>query len=183
MRRGFARLQGLAYITWHARHLLYHILLGVAWMWIIRDQLSVYSPQLLLLSITGSVFPDVEHLVFFLFSGKRDPYSVQIKKYVWHRDWRVLATFIERGHKYNTRLSYHNIYTIVLCVVIGFIFLVFRGYPYFVFTGAMVIHYVFDMMDDIALLGYTNSNWFRWGGARTREKKVFWKKLDRSIDR
>ena len=29
--------------------------------------------------------------------------------------------------------------------------------------GAMIIHYIFDIADDLLSLGYINSNWKRWG--------------------
>ena len=34
--------------------------------------------------------------------------------------------------------------------------------------GAMLLHYLFDIGDDIVTLGQINPNWKRWGGVKPR---------------
>lgn len=163
--------------------MVYHFLLGSVWMWIIKDQTGIYSPSLLFLSLFGSVFPDFEHLLFFFTYGKRDAYTKQIKAYIHDGDWRVLIRFIEKGHKYNTELRYHNVYTIMVLGIATAVLFTFQRYGGAVFAGAMITHYLFDMLDDLATLGKLNTNWYHWGGDDTKSSPSLWKHIDRTIER
>ena len=183
MNKTVTKIRGLGYLFWHARHMMYHLLFGVAWMWVVQDQWGMYSNTLFALSLLGSVFPDFDHLLFFFTYGKRDAYTKQIKGYINHGDWRVLIRFLEKGHKYNTKLRYHNIYTVAGLTGITTIFLVVRWYSGFIFTGAMVIHYLFDILDDLATLGKLNKNWYRWGKTVKKSNPAIWKHLDKTIQR
>ncbi len=177
------KIWGIGYLFWHARHMVYHLLLGAVWMWVVQDQTAIFSPSLLFVSLLGSIFPDVEHLLFFFTYGKRDAYTAWVKTYVKHRDWRVLIRFLEKGHKYNTKLRFHNIY--IVGILIGAAALFFRVHFYggFIFTGAMLIHYCFDIMDDLATLGKLNKNWYRWGKTIKKNNPAIWKDLDKTINR
>lgn len=177
------KIRGLGYLFWHARHMIYHLLLGVTWIWVIQDHIGIYSPTLLFISLLGSVFPDFEHLLFFFTYGKRDSYTKQIKGYINNRDWRVLIRFIEQGHKYNTTLRYHNVYAMMGLMGITALFYFIGSYTGFIFTGAMVIHYLFDILDDLATLGRLNKNWFRWGRGKLPNDASIWKYLDKTIPR
>jgi len=163
--------------------MIYHLLLGFVWMSFVRDQTGIYSPFLLLLSLFGSIFPDFEHLLFFFTYGKADEYTAWIRTYIRNRDWRVLVRFLEKGHKYNTKLRYHNIYAIISLIGITTLFLVVHVYSGFIFTGAMLIHYCFDILDDLASLGRLNKNWFRWGKGKLRSTSSVWNDLDKTIPR
>lgn len=177
------KIRGIGYLFWHARHMIYHLLLGALWMWVVQDQIGIYSTPLLLLSLFGSVFPDFEHLLFFFTYGKSDAFTAWVKSYIQKKDWRVLIRFLEKGHKYNTKLRYHNMYSIVGLTAVAVISF-FAGWDsLFVFTGAMVIHYLFDILDDLAMLGKLNRNWYRWGRGRLPNDASIWKYLDKTIPR
>lgn len=163
MRKTTAKIRGLGFIVWHARHELYHILLGLVWAWFLRELWQEFNFRWVVLAIFGSLLPDAEHILYFLSYGKSDTYTKDIVDYIKKRQWRVLTAFIETGHKYNTNLAYHNFYTVCIlgfCIVCAF---VFDWRSLIVFIGAMVIHYLFDIADDIVTLGYINENWKRWG--------------------
>ncbi len=177
------KIRGLGYLFWHARHMIYHLLLGTLWMWVVQDQTGIYSPALLFMSLLGSVFPDFEHLLFFATYGKKDAYTAWVKTYMKHGDWRVLVRFIEKGHKYNTKLRFHNIYVVTLFLILSIGFFQMQVSSGFIFTGAMVIHYLFDMLDDFATLGKLNKNWYRWGKTIRKSNPALWKELDETIQR
>ena len=183
MKRTFGKIRGVGYIFWHARHMFYHLLLGALWMWVIQDQMGIYTRTLLSLSLFGSIFPDVEHLLFFLTFGKKDEYTTWVKSYVKHGDWRVLIRFIEKGHKYNTKLRFHNIYFVLLLVILTVGFFKLHVFSGFIFTGSMVIHYLFDIIDDLASLGKVNKNWYRWRKPAKKINPAIWKDLDNTINR
>jgi hypothetical protein len=171
MRRSIARIKGLGFILWHARHEFYHVLLGVAWAWIMREVLDEFNLKLLILAIVGSVLPDIDHFFYFLTYGKMDQYSKDIRTFLKERQWRALTVFIETGHKYNTSLSYHNIYFVVILFAVATISFFLDQEAWVALIGAMVIHYIFDIADDYGRLGYMNANWKRWGRGNKHKKK------------
>ncbi len=173
MRKTTAKLRGLAYIFWHSRHMGYHLLIGLAWIWLLREVWNGIHPWWILLSLFGSLFPDAEHMVFFLRKRNHDDYAKMAVSLLRDREWRTLAKFIEKGHKYNTKLAYHNIYSICILGVVLAIALRVNAKSLAVFIGAMIFHYLFDICDDLAILGKLNPNWFRWGnGIKKRRKAV-----------
>lgn len=171
MRRSIARIRGLAFILWHARHEFYHILLGLMWAWVLREAWDEFSARWILFSVLGSLLPDAEHFVYFITYGRRDPYTRQIVSMILKRQWRALTVFIEHGHKYQTDLSYHNVYTIALLLGVAVLSVAYDWRVWVIVTGAMIIHYLFDIVDDIVTLGYVNPNWKRWGNGRKTDNQ------------
>lgn len=166
-----ARVKGLGFIFWHARHELYHALFGVAWAWFLRELWGEFSFKWLVLSVWASLLPDIEHLVYWIDWGKQDPYVRKIKSFLKNRQWRLLTVHIEKGHKDLTELSYHNFYVVIGLFVLTCVFFIFDLNALVVVGGAMVIHYVFDIVDDFVTLGYLNTNWKRWGNGKRKKKK------------
>jgi len=169
LRHRVAQVKGLGFLFWHARHELYHALLGVAWAWLLREIWGEFQIKWLLLSVWASLLPDVEHLLYWIRWGKKDPYVTQIKAFLKSHQWRLLTVHIERGHKEVTELSYHNVYIVLFLFILTFIFFLFDWNAWVVIGGAMVIHYIFDIFDDFVTLGYLNSNWKRWGNGKRRQ--------------
>jgi hypothetical protein len=162
-RRHIARVKGLGFIFWHARHELYHVLLGVAWGWVLRETWGEFNVRWLTLSLFGSLLPDVEHFIYFFTYGRKDPYNATIRQFLKNGEWRMVTVYMEHGHKYNIDLSYHNFFVIAFLLLLATVAFLFDRNSWVVFFGAMVIHYVFDVLDDIVTLGYINPNWKRWG--------------------
>lgn len=166
MRRTFARVRGLGFILWNARHMAYHILIGLVWAWIMREIWGEFNPKWFITSAVGSVLPDLDHINYLLGYGKKESYSQEIFKMLKNREWRKLAVFVATGHKYNTNLSYHNIYFVGFLTILAAAASYFDWRAGFILIGAMISHYLFDMFDDIVILGEINSNWSRWGKPR-----------------
>lgn len=163
-----ARIKGLLYVLWHARHELYHVLLGLVWAWVLREIWNELNAKWIILAIFGSLLPDAEHILYFISYGRKDSYTKDVVAMLRNRQWRSLTTFIETGHKYNTNLAYHNIYTIIGLFAVSYISFLYEWRSWIVITGAMIIHYLFDIADDLLTLGYINSNWKRWGNGKKK---------------
>ena len=168
MKQSIAKIKGLGYILWHARHMLYHLLIGLVWAWFLREMWDVFSWKITLLAVFGSFLPDIEHLIYFFVSGKKDEYSKQVKAFFKAHEWRVLTSFVETGHKYNTNLSYHNVYFVVFLLILTILCFLFDWEVWMAVLGAMVLHYLFDIFDDYRTLGYLNDNWKRWGSKKKK---------------
>ena len=171
IRRHIARIKGLGFIFWHARHEMYHALLGIAWVFLLQELWGTFNTKWIFLAVFGSLLPDVEHLVYFFTYGRKDPYTATIKQFLKNGKWRMVTVYIENGHKHNIDLSYHNFYVIAFLLIVATAAFFVDWNSWVVFFGAMVSHYVFDVVDDIVTLGYINPNWKRWGKRQEDEKK------------
>ena len=167
MKHKVARIKGLGFVLWHARHEFYHILLGLVWSWFLREQWGEFNVKWVWLAVFGSLLPDVDHLLFFFGYGREHDYTKHIIELLRKHEWRKFVVYVEHGHKYQTGLSYHNYYIVLVFLSIGVLSSFFDWQSGVVFFGAIVIHYIFDIFDDLMMLGEVNANWTRWG----REKK------------
>ena len=147
----------------------YHVLLGLVWAWILRERWGEFNLGWIALAIAGSLLPDLDHLWYVWGYGKHDDYTVQIKEFLKSRQWRNLITFIERGHKQVTTLSSHSLYFMLILLGLGLASSLYSWEVGVILFGAMVIHYAFDIWDDILQLGSVNPNWKRWGRPKPRQ--------------
>ena len=156
----------VARITWYLKHETIHVLIGVAFAWFLREFWGEYSSKQLYLSIIGSLVPDLDHFIFFFFYGRKDPYSIQVKEFLRQGKISNLASFMAAGHKDNTNLWSHNIYNIGF-LLLGVVFFYQLDWKMaVVLLGSMILHFVFDIIDDLVVLGTVNPNWKRWGRPR-----------------
>lgn len=163
MGRSVARVKGVGFILWHARHELYHVLLGLLWAWFLRERWNEFNPRWIWLAVIGSLLPDADHFWYFVTYGKKDVYTKTIKTFILKHEWRRLVLFMQNGHKYNTNLSTHNYYVMAIFLTISIFASVHEWHVGVILTGAMIIHYVFDVADDFFTFGRINPNWKRWG--------------------
>lgn len=166
MRMNIARVKGLAYILWHGKHMLFHVLWGLMWAWFLREHWHEFNPKLIWTAVIGSILPDADHFLYFFTYGKHDPYTRAVASLFRNRQWRMLTRFISQGHKHNTKLTFHNYYMIGICAAIGILASAIDWQAGVVLFGAMVSHFLFDITEDMLLLGRINPNWARWGRGR-----------------
>lgn len=167
MRRSVAKLRGLGFIFWHARHEFYHVLLGLLWAWFLRERWGEFNHRWIWTSIFGSLLPDLDHFYYFLGYGKSAAYTSQIKSMLKNRQWRNVTVFVEAGHKREAYTATHNYYTMVLLLVVSLLSSRYEWETGVILFGAMLIHYLFDVTDDLLVLGRINPNWKRWGRGRS----------------
>lgn len=163
MKNSLARIRGLGFILWQSRHMGYHVMLGLLWAWFLREQWGEFNVRWIVTAAIGSVLPDIDHLNYFFGYGKNDSYTKTVFGHVKKGEWRKLFYFISTGHKYNTNLSYHNIYVTGILIASTFLASFFDWRFGVVLLGAMVSHFLFDIFDDLVQLHTLNKNWGRWG--------------------
>ncbi|MEK7533360.1 MAG: hypothetical protein AAB542_02895 [Patescibacteria group bacterium] len=163
MHKTFIRVKGLGYMLWQARHMAYHVMLGLLWAWFLRERWGVFNLTWIVTAAVGSLLPDVDHIYYFFGYGRRDSYTQQMFGLIRRNEWSRLFHFIATNHKNNTNLSYHNIYVVILLALFAGAASLVDWQTGVVLFGAMVLHYLFDIADDIVQLGGINSNWKRWG--------------------
>jgi len=156
----------MGFILWQSRHMAYHVMLGLLWAWFLRELWGEFNLKWIWTAVIGSVLPDIDHFNYWLGYGRHDTYTQEVLAHLKKREWRMLFYVVATGHKLNTSLSYHNIY------VVGILIALSAGASFYdwrigvVLFGAMVTHYLFDIADDLVVLGEMNSNWKRWGRPR-----------------
>lgn len=146
----------------------YHVLIGFVWAWFLREKWGEFNLGWIWLSIIGSLLPDIDHFFYFFTYGKYDSYTQQLKGLILERKWRRLSLFVSKNHKFNTELTSHNLYFIAFLFGLSFISSIFDWQTGMILFGAMILHYTFDIFDDLMMLGTINPNWKRWG----RKKKI-----------
>ncbi len=155
-------------MVWYSKHEFTHVLIGLVYAWYLREIWGEFSVRQIYWSVFGSLLPDVDHLIFFFFYGRSDPYSLQVKKFLHEGNFGRLISFVSLSHKKNTNLWSHNVY-IVTVLFLGALFsFQFDWKVGIILFGSMFLHFVFDIVDDILLLGGLNPNWKRWGRNRKR---------------
>ncbi len=162
-------VRGLGFIVIHARHEFYHILLGLFWAWFLRERWNEFNIRWIWFSMLGSLLPDMDHLLYFFVYGKRDQYSILVKTFLRAKKWRSLTVFVEKGHKEQTNLISHNYFSMMMLLGCSLLSSLSEWRIGVILFGAMIIHYMFDIMDDLFQLGRVNPNWKRWG----RNKKNY----------
>ena len=168
MRRGIAKIKGLGFVLWHARHMGYHVLVGLGWVWMLSKRWDESLPSVwIITSVIGSLLPDVDHLFYLFGHGRGDDYSGHIRELLHERKWRAVIVFMENGHKHNFGLVTHNYIVMIVLMIVGAVASVIDWNVGVVLIGAMFLHYLFDILDDLVLLGRTNPNWKRWGRAKS----------------
>jgi hypothetical protein len=161
MRRSVARLKGIGFILWHAKHEVFHVLLGLMWAWFLRETWQQFNIRWIIVSIIGSLLPDLDHFFYFFVYGRKDIYAKQAKSFLKGREWRILTKFLETGHKYQTDLITHNFNFVIFLFLLSLASFFYDWKVGVVLFGAMLTHYLFDIVDDILTLGYVNVNWKR----------------------
>ncbi|HUD19930.1 MAG TPA: hypothetical protein VMR81_05820 [Patescibacteria group bacterium] len=179
LRRSVARIRGMGFILWQARHEFYHVLLGLMWAWVMREQWQEFNVKWIWTAIFGSLLPDADHFVYWLTYGKRDPYTKAIFTFLKNKEWRILVKFIARGHKYNTNLTFHNYYVVALLFTGCVIAYMYDSRFWVILFGAMLTHYAYDIFEDVLILGHVNPNWKRLG--RSKKSMVVGPPIDEII--
>jgi hypothetical protein len=134
-------------------HMFIHILLGI----VIGVWLELTAVQIVTLGMLA-MLPDLEHIVFFLTYGKKTKYAKKEKYYLLKGDIKGLVNFCKKNHKFNTSLYFHNAIVPILLIwgSINFI----DNHWVSAILATLASHYIFDIVEDLLILGKINSNWF-----------------------
>lgn len=150
-------------LIWYSKHESTHVLVGLVYAWFLRESWGSFSTSQIFWAALGSLLPDLDHLIYFFFYGRSDAYSLQVKQFLRQGQLVNLFRFVAKGHKYNTDLWSHNVYIVSLLFLGVSASSLFDWQLGMILFGSMVLHLLFDIVDDLIFLGYLNTNWRRWG--------------------
>lgn len=143
------------------KHTFTHLLLGLLYAWFLREVWQELSAWYIFLAALASVLPDVDHFIYFFTYGRREWYAIEVRKLMRQGQIRTMLYFMKHNHKYNTGLATHNLYFLGLFFLLSFISFQFDSKTGVVIFGAIVLHLLFDLIDDLWILGHLNENWKR----------------------
>lgn len=147
-------------ILWHSKHELTHLIIGVGWTYLLVKYLGFTHYPTIYLALFGSLLPDIEH-VYHIFVGSRGTlYSTTVRKHLRKRQLASIARLMETNHK-DIYLPLHNVFWMLGLSLLTFLFYYSDHYSLMIVISSMVLHYAFDLVDDIYKLRRFNPNWFR----------------------
>ncbi len=150
------------------KHYSGHVMVGLVWAWVLREIWQEFVPHRFLLAIIGSLIIDLDHFLQALVYGRKDWYGRGIRQFLKKGQVRNLWIFIRENHKHNTGLVTHNIYFLGFFLVLAIACFITDRNSGVVFFGAMVLHLIVDILDDIWVLGRINENWKRLKVAKAK---------------
>ena len=138
-------------MVWHSKHMIVHVLLGLRWATFLLGRGDI-TFHWIAVATFGSLLPDIEHIMYFLTYGRHDEYTQQLFRLLKSRQWTCAFRYCETGHKTNTKLYYHNFYTVGFLILLCVISLMVDLFSFGLLIGSMVSHYLFDAAEDMALI-------------------------------
>lgn len=159
--RYFRRIGSVGWFVWQARHEFTHVLIGLMYAWFLREWWQELNFSYILLAAAGSVLIDVDHLLYWFLYGKNDWLAKEVRRLIRQGQLRNVWLLIKYNHKYNTGLATHNIYFIGFFFLLSITSFQFDWKTGVVLFGATVLHLLFDVTDDLWVLGHVNDNWKR----------------------
>jgi hypothetical protein len=109
----------------------------------------------------GSLLPDVEHIYYHLILNRKKPYSREIKVLLKNREIGNLIKFLEENHKKSSFLPFHHVFVAGMALLATLNAFIYGREGTVVFLGAITLHYLLDIGDDVMMLGKLNPNWTR----------------------
>ncbi|HCM37152.1 MAG: hypothetical protein UV61_C0013G0014 [Candidatus Gottesmanbacteria bacterium GW2011_GWB1_43_11] len=143
------------------KHTFTHLLIGLVYAWILRELWQQLSTWYITLSALASILPDLDHGLYFAAYGRKEWYALEVRKLLKQGQIRTLVYFMKTNHKYNTGLATHNIYFLGAFLVFALLSFTHDSKTGVVIFGAIVLHLLFDAIDDVWVLGRLNENWKR----------------------
>lgn len=159
-----------AAFVWHAKHVLTHLLIGVGWFFLLEYFYPGLPTQYFYLALFASLLPDLEHIYFLLVKKPTSRYTKEIMHLIQQGKMVELFRFVEKKHKYETFLPFHHIITPLVALIGCGIAIHIDRFGTAVFWGAFTLHYVFDIVEDVVLLGKLNPNWTASPISKSRQK-------------
>jgi membrane-bound metal-dependent hydrolase YbcI (DUF457 family) len=168
------RTRTTATFLWNSAHEITHLILGFLFYYFIV--LSFFpemksDKSILFLSLLGSLLPDVDHFFYFFLYGRKKEYTVLLKSVLHEEGWREVAKFFRKNHKEQTGLVSHNLLTVATLGIVTYFSFTDHRVMTFTLLGAMMTHFLMDILDDWIYLGGLNPNWYLRFGRDARPRK------------
>lgn len=140
-------------------------LLAVAVVYIVNRHpasLTVFDlTSMTIIAIFGSFLPDIDHLFYIFWYGRKSEYSFVSRNFLLKRHLRDFIKYVSKNHKGNTGIYSHNLGSVLLA---GFAAKYFIHHPddayWATFFTSWFFHYIYDIIEDLLFFSKLNKNWF-----------------------
>ena len=124
-----------------ASHMLLHICIGL----LISQTASILHPgfdmkYFLLPAIIGSLFPDLDHILYFFTYGRDASYSKIVRQLLKSGNIVGVIRYCAVHHKELTGLYSHNLFSIITCFILGLILFSLHYWWWGVLSVSIVAH-------------------------------------------
>lgn len=134
------------------------------------------------MSVFGSLLIDLDHVAYFFTYGRKEWYALEVRKLLKQGQIKEMCYFMVKGHKHNTGLATHNFYYMAFFIVLSVVSFQFDWVAGVVLFGSIVLHFVFDIVDDLWVLGHLNENWKRLRRKATEAPQLAFSKAFKKKD-
>lgn len=136
------------------KHSVYHLIFGLIYFIIFSYLTEGLSLEYLAWILLGSYFLDLDHLAHHYIYQRKHFTAIafrQIKK-----KHGIIKALIDTGHwhKNRDRLIFHNLYWLGFLLAAFTTVAILKLTIFTAFTGAMIMHLLFDVLDDLFVLGH-----------------------------
>lgn len=149
------------------RHTLLHLLFGLLFYFVFVQITHDYSLQYFFWILIGSYLIDLDHIAHHYVYCREHYTAIQFRR--TKKEKGLVKAIHESGlsHKDRDRLLFHNMYFFCVMALVFFVSAVLQLLILTAATGAIVMHMLFDIIDDLAVLGHLD-HWV-W----KKKKRVF----------
>lgn len=140
------------------KHALYHLTIGLAFFIIFSYITKDHSLKYFVLIIIGSYVLDIDHLAHHYLYRRKHHTAITFRKTRQKKGLAKALVATGHYHKERDRLLLHNLYFLGILIIFFFFVIILRSMTMTALVGAMLAHMVFDILDDIAVLGHLD-NW------------------------
>ena len=141
----------------HLFHAFFGITIGLGYAYFFAPSYwFVYS----LVGAAASILPDLEHFFYFFWFGRNDSYAQDVKKHLMRKEFCLAVKYCANNHKTLNGLPLHNIFTPVVLLLFAIPAHQNHLPVLAVICLSLASHYLYDIFEDLVLLGRVNSNWF-----------------------
>lgn len=140
-------------------HTFIHLLLAT-FLGLFIFYLGKRSFWIIFWALAGGLIPDIDHLFYYFVYGRKSNYSIKVRGFLKKGEFSRFVIFCNQNHKQELDgLFFHSIWFTILLLV--FIFRFSEKIYSVTFLASVVLHFCFDMIDDLIVLGKLNKN-FIW---------------------
>jgi ABC-type dipeptide/oligopeptide/nickel transport system permease subunit len=139
-------------------HIIFGLLSGI-FIFFLFPNLNFVA--IIVLSILGSILPDLDHFLFLFVYGRHTKYARMLRGYLIKLDYKNFSIFAKKNHKSNYFILSHNILSPIIFLLLT-VFCVFflQAYYWGAFWIGCFSHFLFDILEDMLHNGKLNPNWF-----------------------
>ena len=143
-----------------------HLFLGIVTALVAYTVTGADLLLLLIVSIIGAFLPDIDHIFYLFFYGRKSKYASEARSILLKQGVIKYIEYCKVNHKNNTEIKSHNVLVVLGLMGVSLYFGFVNDPIWLAFFISNTLHFVFDMAEDLLFFGKLNGNWWLKFGQR-----------------